>query len=212
MNDKPIIVAALAVFVVAAAFPFWYTLGFSGGALFPELEPPQGALLFSAKLPGDDVTLEGLREEFENHQVTLSGDARLTKGEQGDQWNKWRIADAGKRYLVVRSAGAAGIDVYAGECVEDRDSMAENHMKVLIDWREGVIRRADRSQVEVNGEMYPKSLTKGCLKCHTNRETFCFRCHEYANALPAWPSRGTPTTNARPGIRCWNCHLEPKGD
>jgi len=82
------------------------------------------------------------------------------------------------------------------ECVKDKAYMVANHMDLLNQWRDAVIREGDKSTVEVEGKQYPKSLTMGCMACHTSRENFCTKCHAYADVNPT----------------CWDCHLEPKGD
>jgi len=214
MSDKPKIIAGLAVFLVLATFPIWYTLGsiayFSTDPSAPELDVPAGALKFTAPWPDGDVGLKGLQAAFERHQIPPLSDPELIPDEQGDAWKTqtWRIEDGQRRYLVLKDKDRPGtLSVYDG-CVKDRETMLAEHMSLLIDWREGVVRQGDRSCVEINGEEYAKSLTGTCLKCHTDTQKFCYRCHVYANALPAWPSRSSAAD--RPGIRCWNCHVEPE--
>lgn len=82
----------------------------------------------------------------------------------------------------------------SSECVKDKEYMIANHMDLLNRWRDEVVREGDTSGVEIGGRMYEKSLTKGCMSCHTSRENFCAKCHNYADVKPA----------------CWNCHVEPK--
>jgi len=84
----------------------------------------------------------------------------------------------------------------SSECVKDKDYMIANHMDLLNRWRDEVVREGDKSGVEIGGKTYKKSLTKGCMCCHTSREHFCNRCHSYLDVKPA----------------CWDCHVEPKGD
>jgi hypothetical protein len=115
------------------------------------------------------------------------------------------VIDGERRYLLLQNEGQ--LQVYDG-CVEDSEYMRANHMALLIEWRDGVIRLGDKSTVEVNGQAYAKSLVKTCLACHTDRQTFCNECHTYASTLPAWPARNMST--AQDGIRCWNCHLQPE--
>ena len=119
-------------------------------------------------------------------------------------WYAFAIADTNSPPDLVLPQ-AEGIT----ECVMDREDMAANHMKLLLEWRENTVRNADKSTVTVGGKEYPKSLTKGCMSCHTNRKTFCYRCHEYANILQ--PSLSKEASVER-GITCWNCHLAPKED
>ena len=116
MNDRPVIIAGLAIFLVAATFPVWYTYaaGGAGPRLLPE--PPEGET----------------------------------------------------------------------KCVEDKAFMTGNHMKLLYDWRNAVVRDASKTPYtsKASGEQHEMSLTKTCLKCHSSRETFCNRCHDYADVRP----------------------------
>jgi hypothetical protein len=208
MNDKPAILVGLAVFLALATFPGWYTLGtaalFSADASPPDLPPPAGALKFSTAWSGDAAELAGLRNAFaENGLEVLSPAAVLTEDTDG---GKWRVFDGQRRYLVLADNEQGALQVYDG-CVEEVDDMRANHMAVLIEWREGVIRHGDTSTVEVNGQAFAKSLTGTCLGCHTDRQAFCNACHSYVNTLPAWPARNTSIPEE--GIRCWNCHLQP---
>jgi RNase P subunit RPR2 len=72
--------------------------------------------------------------------------------------------------------------------------MRAAHMKMLIQWREDVVRRGDRRFVAFNGKVYEKSLTRTCLGCH-NKAGFCDRCHAYSGVS---------------GPYCWNCHSDPQ--
>jgi len=208
MNDKPAILVGLVVFLALATLPGWYTFG--AAALFdadtskPDLPAPAGALEFSAAWSGDSPDLVDLRDIFEAHGLApLSADAVLTADTGG---GKWRVFDGQRRYVVLTDEDQGALQVYDG-CVEEVDFMRAEHMALLIEWREGVIRYGDTSTVEVNGKAYAKSLVKTCLACHTDRQTFCYPCHQYANTLPAWPARSTSSDEEL--IRCWNCHLEP---
>lgn len=81
-------------------------------------------------------------------------------------------------------------------CIEDKAYMTGNHMQLLIDWRDTVVRNNERFYTSrAYNKQYEISLTKTCLKCHASREKFCNRCHDYAEVYP----------------NCWNCHVEPKG-
>jgi len=98
-------------------------------------------------------------------------------------------------------------------CIEK--DMAARHMGLLNEWRDAVV-RGDGVKQYHDSESYPdarpyeKSLTGECMKCHTNRETFCRRCHEYADVLPF--RLPTEPAAARRGIRCWDCHIDRVGD
>jgi len=83
-----------------------------------------------------------------------------------------------------------------GKCVESKDEMIRNHMNLLNEWRDAVVRDGRKDYTSSSGEKHDMSLTGTCMSCHDNRETFCQRCHDYANVEPT----------------CWSCHLEEKGN
>lgn len=89
-------------------------------------------------------------------------------------------------------------------CIEE--DMVAKHMDILNRWRHAVVRGDGGQQYHVSGvsgKQYPMSLTKTCMSadCHgkdtrTNDVISCDECHEYANVKP----------------RCWDCHLDQKGN
>ncbi len=79
-------------------------------------------------------------------------------------------------------------------CVAPASEMRDNHMKLLNEWRNSVLRDADRVIVEVDGKKYRKGLQMACMQCHTSKAKFCDTCHEYASVKPT----------------CWDCHLTPE--
>jgi hypothetical protein len=79
------------------------------------------------------------------------------------------------------------------ECVAPTSFMKTSHMKLLVDWRESVVRNDRHTYVAFNGKTYDMSLTGTCLRCHDKRQ-FCDRCHTYAGIE-------TPF--------CWDCHVDP---
>jgi hypothetical protein len=81
-------------------------------------------------------------------------------------------------------------------CVEDTEYMTANHMDLLNEWRNAVVREGETEYTSSSGERFVMSLTGTCLDCHTDRDVFCNRCHDYANVAP----------------KCWDCHVEPEGD
>ncbi len=84
----------------------------------------------------------------------------------------------------------------SSKCVEDTEYMTAHHMDLLDQWRDAVVREGKRDYTSKTfGGLYEMSLTKTCMRCHSNRETFCTRCHNFANVEP----------------RCWDCHVEPGG-
>jgi hypothetical protein len=80
-----------------------------------------------------------------------------------------------------------------GECVESKAFMRAWHMDMLNEWRDEVVREADRSYTNVKGKTFEKSLTNTCMDCHENEEEFCGKCHDYAGVDPY----------------CWDCHNRP---
>ena len=82
-------------------------------------------------------------------------------------------------------------------CVQPAEKMRANHMTILNEWRNFVVRDADRIYTNDEGHQFKMSLSSGeqsCLGCHDNKEKFCDRCHNYASVDPY----------------CWDCHIDPK--
>lgn len=80
-------------------------------------------------------------------------------------------------------------------CVESKEYMAGYHMELLHEWRYEVVRNAVRNYTNSEGKTFNMSLQNTCMECHSNKDKFCDRCHDYASVRPI----------------CWDCHLEPKG-
>jgi hypothetical protein len=86
------------------------------------------------------------------------------------------------------------------KCILPLSEMRAQHMQMLIDWRENVVRFKERGVTSPrgrdftapDGKVYLASLTKTCLNCHSNKAEFCDKCHNYAAVAP----------------NCWGCHLE----
>ena len=81
------------------------------------------------------------------------------------------------------------------ECVEATEFMRSNHMDLLDQWRDTVVREDKRTYTSKAGKDYTMSLTDTCLECHTNKEQFCDACHNYSAVTPY----------------CWDCHVIPEG-
>ena len=75
-----------------------------------------------------------------------------------------------------------------------REFMRSSHMNLLVNWRDEVVRKQERTVVGSDGKTYTKSLTGTCLGCHASKADFCDRCHGYAGITPT----------------CWDCHIDPK--
>ena len=65
-------------------------------------------------------------------------------------------------------------------CVKESVYMRINHMILLKEIRDQVVREGNRSDIALNG----------CSKCHTKKERFCDQCHNAVNLNPT----------------CFNCH------
>lgn len=81
-----------------------------------------------------------------------------------------------------------------GKCVESVEYMRANHMDMLNQWRDLVVRQGNRIYVATDGTEHNMSLTETCLNCHEKKSTFCDRCHAYEGVAPA----------------CFNCHINPE--
>ena len=217
MSDKPKILAGLVLFLGLATFPIWYTLGSaasgSGDALPPELDPPTGApQVFTADW---SKVCDESKENIDAKRLQ----AAFTKWPEGAELiedplgGKWRIVDEETPYLVVRDEET--VVVYDGRCVESRAWMAAQHMDLLIDWRDWVVRDGEReypseehpAQSSQKPVVRPMSLTGTCMGCHQSRQGFCGKCHEYADVSPVRPLHFASRGNGR--MRCWDCHVDP---
>jgi len=81
----------------------------------------------------------------------------------------------------------------AKQCVEPTDYMRTNHMNLLDEWRDIVVREKGR-YIMLDGKQYEMSLSNTCLDCHSNKADFCDQCHNYMSVDPY----------------CWDCHIESK--
>jgi hypothetical protein len=81
------------------------------------------------------------------------------------------------------------------KCVESREFMRDSHMDLLNRWRDAVVREGGHEYVSDSGVRHEMSFTKTCMKCHSDREKFCDRCHLYVAMKPF----------------CWDCHPAPQG-
>lgn len=90
------------------------------------------------------------------------------------------------------------LPVNARQCVAPVEYMKTSHMRLLLDWREQVVRQGGREFTAFNGQHYNMSLTSTCLEqCHTSgKAEFCDRCHNYAAV----------------SVPCWDCHADFKSN
>lgn len=101
------------------------------------------------------------------------------------------------------------------ECIESKEYMRENHMQLLLEWRDSAVRDGESVYINSKGKAYEISIQNTCLECHNDTPTstvinntnitpptvnadsnqFCFSCHDYAAVEP----------------NCWSCHSDPRG-
>jgi hypothetical protein len=85
----------------------------------------------------------------------------------------------------------------AKECIKPKEDMKKEHMQILDQWRDTVVRDANRVYKSGSGKMFRMSLSSGeesCMGCHESKTDFCDKCHNYASVAPY----------------CWTCHIAPK--
>ena len=81
------------------------------------------------------------------------------------------------------------------ECVEPKAFMRTEHMQLLNNWRDSVVRETYRQYVSTaSGKKFNMSLQNGCMQCHSSKKKFCDECHNYMAVKPY----------------CWDCHIQPK--
>ena len=80
------------------------------------------------------------------------------------------------------------------KCIESKPFMQEEHMVMLNNWRDWVVRDGNRIYTASDGQQYPMSLQNTCMRCHSNKSKFCDECHNYMAVKPY----------------CWDCHIAPK--
>jgi len=81
------------------------------------------------------------------------------------------------------------------ECVESKEFMRAEHMVLVNNWRDSVVRDDNRGYLSnANHKRFNMSLQNGCMQCHSNKKKFCDECHNYLAVKPY----------------CWDCHIAPK--
>lgn len=78
-------------------------------------------------------------------------------------------------------------------CIEEKEFMRSDHMKLLNEWKDSVVREGIRTYRAKDGKTYTIGMTGTCLKCHSDKARFCDRCHDYTAVRPT----------------CWECHNVP---
>lgn len=105
------------------------------------------------------------------------------------------------RGATARGSGFQSPPNPRGErCIEPKSFMRAQHMRLLVRWRDDVVREDRWLYLASDGRAWEKSL-KTCVACHghadaqgksTTAATACNDCHNYVNAR----------------LDCWNCHLD----
>ena len=81
------------------------------------------------------------------------------------------------------------------ECIESKEYMRAEHMQILNQWRDSVVRDYNRGYIsDSNHQRWNMSLQNECMRCHSNKKKFCDECHNYLAVKPY----------------CWDCHIAPK--
>ena len=107
----------------------------------------------------------------------------------------WYNLAFGKATYKVELAPPPGGET---ECVAQTKNgyMRAEHMHILDEWRNTVVRDGKRPKVNVAGKEWEMRLTKTCVECHSNKQQFCDKCHDVAGVKPF----------------CWDCHVAPEGN
>ena len=98
-------------------------------------------------------------------------------------------------YAVTPHAPFPELELPAREkqCIESLEYMRSNHMRLLDAWRIAVVRDHRFIYTAANGKRFEMNLHRTCMGCHTSRERFCKRCHDYNGV----------------SLPCWDCHVAP---
>jgi hypothetical protein len=83
----------------------------------------------------------------------------------------------------------------ATACVADTEFMLTDHMVLLNEWRDSVVRGKNMLYVsDTLNRSVAMSLQNTCMDCHTSKQEFCDKCHDTLAVSPY----------------CWDCHVPPK--
>jgi hypothetical protein len=103
----------------------------------------------------------------------------------------YNFGNAAARPEIVLSEKAKA----AKACVMPKAYMTSEHMQLLDQWRNEVVRNGQRIFETPNHpaqKQFVMSLSNTCLDCHSNKAEFCDRCHNHASVRPY----------------CWDCHID----
>jgi len=57
------------------------------------------------------------------------------------------------------------------KCVESKAFMKKEHMQLLNDWRDWVVRDGNTIYTNAEGKTFTMSLQNTCMKCHSNSQS-----------------------------------------
>ncbi len=126
------------------------------------------------------------KRKLYNKGLILAGLAVFLVAATSPFWDNFGKAAPGPDPVLSAKAKAAKT------CVRSKAYMLANHMQLLNEWRNAVVRDGKRIYVAPDGKRYTMSLSNTCLGCHNNKAEFCDRCHNYASVRPY----------------CWDCHID----
>jgi hypothetical protein len=103
-------------------------------------------------------------------------------------WYNHLSASSPPKVELTEKAKAAKV------CVAETELMRREHMQILDQWRDTVVREGKTIYTDEKGKEFMASLSKTCMDCHSNKAEFCDKCHTYTSADPY----------------CWDCHRYPE--
>lgn len=103
-------------------------------------------------------------------------------------WYNFGSASSAPEVVLTEKAKEAKV------CIEDTNFMRREHMQILNDWRDNVVREDRRVYAGKGGKNFNASLSNTCMDCHSNKADFCDKCHTYTAVDPY----------------CWDCHTYPE--
>ena len=122
---------------------------------------------------------EGRRPAMNDKAKVIAGLVDLRRsGDVSDLVHAWGRGEASP-------AGAGAARRTPRKCVEDTEYMTANHMDLLNQWRDAVVREGEKEYTSI---LRQEARDESHANLHgvpqPTRETFCNRCHDYANVEP----------------------------
>ena len=215
MYDTGKVIAGLVIFAGFFTYPLWHNAVYSMWGDRVVLEEGQPAILFYELEEDAEVVTAKIFDRDNKEVATLVFGPDIKAGPNSIHWNGLgddgvlRQPDSYRYEIEAVDTNGNPIEADTGRgvqqpaprtppnmtnCVEDTEWMRRNHMGLLDDWRNQVVREGNRERITVEGRIVERSLTEGCGSCHTNRAEFCTECHTYVGVDPY----------------CWECHILPE--